>query len=406
MNLILFWKLLSELSLYFALAHFIATPLGASGAMLPSSLMLVLAGTLGRALDRAGHPRWRWAALALAVPAFVWANNWIDAALLVLPAAYVFLMLLRHVGDASYYEYHDQYKFGLSLMAGSGALLLVFWSAESLSAHILPHMFCYLVSGVLALRLLRHSEEMLKSPRLRAYNLISVAALCGAGWLITSDAAMNGLKAALNFLYELLIVPVIMLLSYVMGWIMTGLWMLISQIGYQGESELLNDLTQQADEEVARAFEQGAVNEVPSNVIMGAVILLIAILLAMMLFRFLKKSRPQRENAIHEVRTTIDDAVRNPRGSLFDRDPRARVRAIYRKFLALLAGSGITVRATHTTADIDAHARSALCNPPGTDQLRDVYRRARYGEAEIGEADVDEAKRAYRAIREHVKSLK
>ena len=69
MNAIVFWKLLSELSLYFALAHFIATPAGAVSALLINSLMLALAGTLGRAIDRAGHPRWRWAALALLIPA-------------------------------------------------------------------------------------------------------------------------------------------------------------------------------------------------------------------------------------------------------------------------------------------------------------------------------------------------
>ncbi len=406
MNFILFWKLLSELSTYFALAQFLATPLGASGSLLPSCIALVLTGTLGRGLDRAGHPRWRWAALLLAVPAFAWAKNWIDVALLALPTAYVFAMLLRHLGDGNYYEYHDQYKFGLKLMGGVCALLLVFWSAGRLSAHILPYVFCFLVGGVLALRLLRHSEEMLNNPRLRAYNLLSMAALCGAGWLITSEAAMRGLKAVLGALFEALVVPVITLLSYLMGLVMMGLWTLISKIGYQGESEMLNDLTQQADEELAQAFEQGPVNEVPANVILGAIILVAFVLLAILLFRFLKKPRPQRENAIHEVRTTIDGAVRNPREKLFDRDPRARVRATYRKFLALLSGSGEEIRPTYTTADIDVRARSALGDPPGTERLREVYRRARYGEAEIAESDADEAKRAYREIRDHVRKRK
>lgn len=406
MNAIVFWKLLSELSLYFALAHFIATPAGAEGALLGNSLMLALAGTLGRAIDRAGHPRWRWAALALLIPAFLWTQSWIEAALLLLPAAYVCAMLARHLGDGTYYEYHDQYEFGLPLMGGAGLLLLIFWSADGLSAHVLPHMLAYLVSGVLALRLLRHSDDMLKSRRLRIYNLVSVLAICGAGWLITSEAAMNGLKAVLGFLFRTLVAPVIALLGYVMGAIMTGLWMLISQIGYQGDSELLNGLMQQADDEVARALEQGEINEVPANVLMGIIVLAAFVLLAVMLFRFLKKPRAQRENAIHEVRSTIDGAVRDPRSTLFDRSARARIRATYRKFLALLTDSGASLHPADTTADIDRIAQSALCSPPEVEHLREVYCRARYGAAEPDDADAEAAKRAWRAIRDHVKKMK
>lgn len=403
MNAILMGKLLTELSAYFTVAQFIGTPAGSSGSLMGSSLLLVLAGVLGRAADRAGHPRWRWAALLLAIPAFRIAENRIDRLLLVLPAAYVTAMLARRMGDTTYYQYHDQYRRGLPLMGAAAALLLVFWTAEGMSERVLPHMLCYLVGGVLTLRLLRHSDGMLRSRRLQAYNLLSVGALGVAGWLITSRAAVNALKASLSFLYERMVIPVVMLIGYVMGAIMTGIWMLLSRIDYQGDSELLNDLMQQADREAAEGFEQGAINELPTDVLVGAFILIVFALLAVMLFRFLKKPQAQRQNAIREVRSTIDGAVHAPRARLFDREPRARIRAVYRKFLSLCIGAGAQIARTDTTERIDAIARSALIQPPETACLRDVYRRARYGEAEITESDAEEARRAYRAIREHVK---
>ena len=122
-----------------------------------------------------------------------------------------------------------------------------------------------------------------------------------------------------------------------------------------------------------------------------------------MMFRFLRSSGEQRQNSLREVRSRLEDVASSPRESLFDRSPRAKVRATYRKFIGLCIGAGAKIRRSDTTGDIDRLARYALLNPPQTGELTEVYRRARYSEAEITDDDVSAAKAAYQAVKAHYK---
>ena len=136
---------------------------------------------------------------------------------------------------------------------------------------------------------------------------------------------------------------------------------------------------------------------------MGAFLVAIFAALAWMMLRFLRRSSDQRQNNISEVRSRIDDVMTSPRESLFDRSPRAKVRATYRKFIGLCVGAGAKIRRTDTTEDIDRLAKYALLKPPQTDDLREIYRKARYSAAEVTEADADNIRQAYHAVKSHYK---
>ena len=71
---------------------------------------------------------------------------------------------------------------------------------------------------------------------------------------------------------------------------------------------------------------------------------------------------------------------------------RARIRAVYREYLAYLDQNGVSVRQSDTTAEISDHADPVLLRSDET--LRELYRIARYSEAEPDDQTVEEAKAA------------
>lgn len=405
MNIILFWKTLTELSLYFSFAHFIGALAGASETLLRSALLLVLAGTLGRAIDRKGHPRLRWISLALLVPAFWLTGNLIDKLLLVIPAAYIVLMIQRNAGDTSYYEYQRQYMFGVKLLCVVAVLLLMAWQHPVVAEYVLPYVLCYLAGGVLALRLLRHSDEMMSSKSLWLHNVLSVLVLCGAGLLITSPAAGKAALAFLKMLFNIIVYPITQLLAWIMSHVMYLILLAVSQIDFGEQEGGWQMLAETAEDMSEKMLEQGEINTLPTEVLMGAILVLIFGALAFMMFKFLKKSSAQRQNAIHEVRSRLDDVVSNPRENLFDRGPRGKVRATYRKFIGLCVNAGAKISRTDTTEDIERLAQYALVKPPQTKDLQQIYRKARYSTQEVTEADVAEAKQAYQAAKAHYKKV-
>ena len=405
MNVILFCKLLTEISLYFTFAQFVGAIAGVSGSLLRSALLLTLTGTVGRAIDRSGRPWLRWLALALLIPTFYLTKSWLDVLLLLIPTAYVIAMLLRHLGDASYYEYQHQYITGVKLQCVAGVLLLMSWQHPVVADRVLPYVFCYLVGGVLALRLLRHCDDMIGSRRLWLNNMVSVLALCAAGLLLTSEAAGRLALGALKLFFEGIIYPILSLFTWLMSLVMYALWSVVSKIDFGENGEGMEALTNFARENSEMLQQQGEINTVPTDVLIGALLVAIFAALAFMMVRFLKKSTEQRQNAIHEVRSRIDGVVSNPKVGLLDRGPRARVRAIYRKFISLCIGAGARIQRTDTTEDIERIAQAVLLSPPRTKDLQQIYRKARYSAAEITEADVSEAKAAYQAAKSYYKKL-
>lgn len=402
MSLILFWKTLTELSLYFSFAHFIGALAGASGALTLQSLLLSAAAMIAAAIDRRGHTSRRYWALLLLIPVFWLAENWIDRGLLAIPALYLILMVDRRISDTSYYEYQRQYKTGVKLMCVVGVLLLMAWQHPTISDFVLPHVFCYLVGGVLALRLLRHSDNMQSSRSLWLHNILGLLPVGVAAVLFSSPAAGRAALATLKFLFNVLVYPVVALFSYIMTWIMYALFTIASKIEV-GENPMMKEMQEFAQENTDRIMQQGEINTLPTEVIMGAFLVVIFAALAWMMLRFLRRSSDQRQNNISEVRSRIDDVMTSPRESLFDRSPRAKVRATYRKFIGLCVGAGAKIRRTDTTEDIDRLAKYALLKPPQTDDLREIYRKARYSAAEVTEADADNIRQAYHAVKSHYK---
>lgn len=402
MSLILFWKTLTELSLYFSLAHFIGALAGVSGALMLQSLLISAAAMIAAFIDRRGHTSRRYAALLLLIPVFYLTQNWIDRAMLAIPTMYIVLMVDRRISDTSYYEYQRQYKTGVKIMCVVGVLLLMAWQHPKIADYVLPHVFCYLVGGVLALRLLRHSDNMQSSRSLWLHTVLGLLPVGVAALLFSSPAAGRAALAVLKFLFNILVYPVIALFSYVMTWIMYALFTIASKIEV-GENPAMKEMQEFGMENAERIMEQGEINTLPTEVIMGAVLVAIFIALAWMMLKFLRRGGDVRQNHISEVRTSLDAATDIPRESIFDRSPRARVRATYRKFIGLCVGAGATIRRTDTTEDIDRLAKYALLKPPQTDDLREIYRKARYSAQEVTDTDVEEIKNAYHAVKSHYK---
>ena len=111
-----------------------------------------------------------------------------------------------------------------------------------------------------------------------------------------------------------------------------------------------------------------------------------------------ERSRKADEDILFQtVRNGTDSSRRrrrNRRGKISSN--RARIRAVYREYLAYLDQKGISVRQSETTAEISDHADPVLLRSDKT--LRQLYRIARYSEEEPDDQAVEEAKAALAAL--------
>lgn len=387
MFLIFFLKMSSDLGILLSAAGFIAVTTGGHFIyMMLAALWLAVLFAFSALLREKGWLRFlpmAGAALCFLFP---------DMALtdyLVIGAACLYVLWLCYAG--TFMPTWDTQKEIFSIYWKVLAGVFVFEALldfSSAAASTLPAGVMALACCILLNRALRHEESVYRTMRYQLVNLAGLAAVAFAALLLGSPAVLGAVGAALGWIYDNLISPVLMALLYVFIQLIKGISWLFSWIHIEKveETEVTNLESGDAASTDWMEFEEGGGVDIR---ILYAFLIILAGVLLFLLLRKLAGSLRKKASVIQKVNERRLAVTQHE-----PEDPPAhgavrKIRELYRKFLRLCRKNSVELKRSDTSSDIEKKSRS-LFPEEESEAFREIYIRARYR----GEADQKDAEEA------------
>lgn len=323
-----------------------------------------------------------------------------------------FVIVLPPILYLAYLLYKKQYFPNHSDLADSFILLckilpipmmftLLLGGAELFTAFSFPYLIIFLVVSVFLLRILRHDETVLRRRGFRFLNALELGMVLLLALALFSDTARKLLFGGAKFLYHSIVVPLLILVSYVFaafGWLFLKLRTLL-----RGENPTDFIEIKSAQENIRNLVkpEEGTPSDTLFRILLALGIVLAAVLV-FLLFRRLAANRGKRSAALGtETRESLDAPPPAAQRGVkrFAGSPPMKVRYWYRRYLLLARsrGAGLTeyqnsLEQLQETESRFIENRAALC------RLRALYLPARYSER-ADHAAAAEAKKIYLSLR-------
>ena len=394
-------KMLCDGLYYFSLVSLFGPLLG------QTAMLLHVPALMGAAAGASFFAGRRWGAKARFAPLILlgllipFSPTLTDGVLCVPPALYLIWYVWKRPLPPDYWSHHAGFLFCLKILPVALLAAAFANSWDSFARWVAPYFGMFLVLSVLLLRMLRHDAATISRPRFQVVNAAAVAAVCAAGWLLSTDWTLRALRAAGAFLFSYIIRPLMMLAVYLFA----GVAALVGKLfeGIEVDPETLNfdlgsELTQLRQE-----AEEGYAAHTRAD--LGAfwdyLLILLAVgaaaAMAFFLFRAMA-GRSRREGGVAAVETREALPQDAPRESPRLRDDRGRVRSAYRRFLKLCDQKGLKITEFQDSAQIRDEA-GPFFPRPALSRLREVYVRARYSSAPVTPEDVREARESYTELK-------
>lgn len=327
--------------------------------------------------------------------ALAYCDSRVDAVVVIPMIAYCVWIITQEAFTVSYDEYRDFFKSGAVF---HGACFL-FASVNIDWGKMMPYAVLYFVVAVFLLRNLRLGAA--GSKRNMVLNFVAFAGAVALG-LVLCVAAYTILRlllysaAAIYFGVMDGFLEIFREAVYFIGEILTYIVTYIAMLLYQrrnGEIEV----------------DGGGSGEVPPapriepnetvNTIAGTILILIAA--GAVIFFARKAAKMMRKRIAAGRRVTMErlDAIGGRHGAKVTGN-RAKVRAVYRKFMGLVVERGEEIRIDHTSEDV-MHLGSLVADGRACAELREVYLSARYDTTrEVTGEQVKEAKNLYKKLQD------
>lgn len=317
----------------------------------------------------------------------------------VVPMA-VWCIYLIHGGNLSlsYETYREFFVLGAKFLGGC----FLFASINMDWLRVLPYGLFYCVGGAFLLRNLRLGSG--SNWRRMVLNLLSLVGtvVLGVVLCVLVYGALRLLRYPAGALYFGLVDGLLELVRegvYLFGEALTYIVMFFASLLYKRRGEEMDGNGTGGGEQQMEPPKNVEPNELV-NFIAGAVLILIAAALLLFLARKAAKLMNRRSAAQGRRVTTRRIPVAGDQRGAKVTGNRARVRAVYRKFLALVLDRGGEIRPDHTSEDI-LHTASTLADGRDCAALREVYIAARYDTGrEVTPQQVKEAKGLYRKLKD------
>lgn len=323
-----------------------------------------------------------------------------------------FVLVLPPILYLAYLLYKKQYLPSHSDLADSFVLLckilpipmiftLLLGGTEIFTVFSFPYLIIFLAVRVFLLRILRHDETVLRKRGFRFVNALEVSLVLLLALALFSDTARSMLFGGVKFIYHGIVVPLLILVSYVFaafGWLFLRLRALL-----RGEkpTELMEIKSAQENIKNLVKPEEGVPSEALFRILLALGIVLAAVLV-FLLFRRLAANRGRRfASAGTETRELLDAPPPAAQRGVkrFAGSPPMKVRYWYRRYLLLARsrGAGLTeyqnsLEQLQETESRFIENKAALC------RLRALYLPARYSER-ADHAAAAEAKKIYLSLR-------
>ena len=395
-------KVLCDLTYYFAVASTIGTAAGQTGLVPMTPLILTLCA-FGYHFLSTKTEKWYKYLPVLGVPlVFLFTGSRADVVVSVPAALYTCWYVWKRPYTPGHSTAISNFFMCLKILPFPVVLAFLAGDKAGIRDVVIPYFFMFLVLSVMLLRMLRHDAATMAQTRFKVLNLSGIAAVCAAGWLLSSGWMLWFFRLVGTGIAQYILKPVFSLFLYIVSGIMWTVMAIFSGFEFDLEGLDLSNLAQNMDfgKDIRELVEQDGGEALTEGVwydyfvIALAVIALIAA--AFVIFRVLSRSgRHEDVNTFADEREIVAEKKEEDRDV---HENREKVRHYYRKFLKLCGQRGFEVTEYQDSKEIELGTVYLFGNPAQS-ELRDVYVRARYSSAEVSDFDVEVAKDCYKRLK-------
>lgn len=405
MNLVCFLKLLTDLCYYGVFAAFFAGVYGLEGSVLPQFALLALAGALCRMAERRfPQSLLRLAPLLLMPLAFALPAQTAGLVIVTPAALYVLWTVCTRRFDPSYYQCADQFRLELKILILPFMMALVFLQLKRVEQFSVPYLLVFLFGSVLLLRMLRHDEATLRQPRFRLMNGLTMVGLSLVCLFLSSTLFRQAVGMAIKGIWSVVSIPIFLVVVLVGG----GLAVLIDFVmpdDFHFDPVVLEglfpDLGEEGDQQRQEMLEAATETNPVISYIYTALLILLAIVAMVLLFRWLAAKRT-RSTQSESHATRYAAAPMQPREKpltrLSARTPQLQVRYWYQQLLHHTRQEGGNLDAAMNTRQQQQVGETVLKDHDALSRLRQLYLPARYKDQATQE-DAREARELFQQLK-------
>ena len=396
-------KLACETYFYLAVVALLGMMNAASRGLLAVPALIGLGAGIGFQLSGRGE-RARYGFLALGLIPAVFGFRKAEL-LLALPMLVYSAFYVRNNRRATDYYYAFR-RFRAEMVATPLFLLFSLTIGRNSLENAIPALFLYLAMSITLLRMLRHEERILRQRRFQMLNLAGIAGVGALGAALSTNWAIEALRAAARFLYTCALLPVLNAALAVIQLIVRGIGWFFSLFPHSDMPAEIPALEEQMGFGADGALEYLTAEEAMANPAVRRALeivgIAIAVVAAFFVLRALSKHAP---GAVGPERSEERESLDSPQIRA-KRSVRARgegksvagVRRVYASFLKMAEARGVLLNGRQNSLQIRDMAREKM-DSEALDALRSVYILARY-DGSADEADLKQAQSALKRLKE------
>jgi len=385
-------KRICDISFYFTFASFVAVSFGGDNFIIALPIFAIVA-FLSAYL--APHKKLKFLSLLLfAVVPFIVPPTLANLAAIVPAMVYTVLTLPVQDEKVSQFQYADHFGLFLKLLLALIFIAFLLDAIALLENGPLLFALSFLINAVILMRMVRHDEAILQQTQFKIMNAVSLFSVMLIVVLLSTDAFLTLVRNFIAFIWTNVAIPVIELLIFIFVTVINFLFnlfrvnVLFERLGvmiYEIEIDALEPLEPLLDE--------------PSGVIPNPLPFIGAIILMVIFYRLLKSLSEKwvarsSSDGVEEERIPLDDRKNKERKRFTPENP---IRSTYRKFLRKLEKNGTHFPHYFTSNDVNDLVSKTINTNKGSN-LRELYIRIRYGEADFTKEELRNFKRLCREI--------
>lgn len=373
--------------------------------LIPAFLYGASAG-MASFFEEKGQPAIRRLCALLPLCCLLLARSWQQGLLLIIPALYTSLVILRGKLELEYYSYRRFFLRSL-ILVGAAYLIVNIWAFLAQATNdplpeldagvILRYGLVHLLCGVVLQRQLRLGVGYRSEGGRRQLSmLLGTAGTIVLGFFAAEPLLRQGITALAKGVVSLIGLPFLFIFELFV-WVVDHL--------RQSQSEKLPDHSSvniSGDGAVTSTGEQvgqivnDRVEKAEDPTLIWVVLVVIFLLAAaVIVFRSFQKRHAAGDSG--EIEGGIVTAPKKKKASALSN--RSKVRQLYREFLRVENGSGLKLKPCDTSEDILRRIHPNT-NRESANDLRQVYLIARYDDRQsISRGQVNQAKRALKGTR-------
>ncbi len=337
-----------------------------------------------------------------AIAAILYLRTITGAAAVIFPFVYMIFFIKKDEYYVDYNTFKELFsKLILAILALILGVFIINWF-ELFKSVSMQYVIVFIISGLYLLRTTRHSKDVITSKIFAVMNISVITVTCIICIILSSDIAINAIIYVLKLIYDKICVPALIGVAYA---IMSIIWILMKFISLfvnTNNTMPMEDLLKEEEkaENFVDSFEN---NETYILILHILAYVLIAILCIYLLKKFLSKRNRKLDDEVEGIRQyrsfLEDNSKANKKRKQIFKSSINQIRYWYRKFLILCYRRKIDVGIFDSSQSIHEKSCDVFVNSKQElEDIREIYRRARYSEEIINNQDVKKIKSIYKNL--------